>query len=314
VPAVIGFLKPVILVPAGLLAGLPAEQLEGILAHELAHIRRCDYLVNLAQSLVEGLLYYHPAVWWVSSVVRAERENCCDDVAVAVSGDARGYAAALANLEESRWTAPETALAASGGDLMKRIRRLLEPKEGPRPAGAPVLGAAVLIVGLGVALFGWQSKPNAAAPVQASPYQKWLKEDVAYIINDRERAAFESLQTDAEREKFIEQFWERRDPTPGTVENEFKEEHYRRIAYANEHYTSDTMPGWKTDRGRIYIVYGPPDEIESHPSGDPATGKPPYEQWLYRYIEGVGKNVIMEFDDAGGKGVYRMTRDPHRKQ
>ena len=99
-----------------------------------------------------------------------------------------------------------------------------------------------------------------------TPYKKWLNEDVVYIITDEERAAFKRLQTDEEREQFIEQFWLRRDPTPDTVENEFKEEHYRRIAYANEHYASG-IPGWKTDRGRIYIMYGPPDEIESHPSG-----------------------------------------------
>jgi GWxTD domain-containing protein len=97
-----------------------------------------------------------------------------------------------------------------------------------------------------------------------TPYRKWLNEDVAYIITDEERAAFKRLQTDEEREQFIEQFWLRRDPTPDTVENEFKEEHYRRIAYANENFASG-IPGWKTDRGRIYITYGPPDEKESHP-------------------------------------------------
>ena len=99
-----------------------------------------------------------------------------------------------------------------------------------------------------------------------TPYRKWLNEDVAYIITDEERSAFKRLQTDEEREQFIEQFWLRRDPTPDTFENEFREEHYRRIAYANEHYASG-IPGWETDRGRIYITFGPPDEIESHPSG-----------------------------------------------
>src|SRR6185437_10769778 len=99
-----------------------------------------------------------------------------------------------------------------------------------------------------------------------TPYRKWLNEDVAYIITDEERSAFKRLQTDEEREQFIENFWLRRDPSADTVENEFKEEHYRRIAYANEHFASG-IPGWKTDRGRIYIVNGPPDEIEAHPSG-----------------------------------------------
>src|SRR5713226_2249360 len=100
----------------------------------------------------------------------------------------------------------------------------------------------------------------------ASPYKKWLSEEVTYIISDEERSAFLRLQNNEEREQFIEQFWLRRDPTPDTVENEFKEEHYRRIAYANERFDSG-IPGWKTDRGRIYIKFGPPDEIESHPSG-----------------------------------------------
>src|SRR5579885_1903276 len=139
-----------------------------------------------------------------------------------------------------------------------------------------------------------------------TPYRKWLNEDVAYIITDEERAAFKKLQTDEEREQFIEQFWLRRDPTPDTVENEFKEEHYRRIAYANEHYASG-IPGWKTDRGRIYITFGPPDEIESHPSGGTYERPPeegggttstyPFEDWRYRYIEGIGTNIIIEFVD-----------------
>ena len=122
-PVVIGHLRPVILMPVGLLTGLPVAQVESILAHELAHIRRQDYLVNLMQTFVEGLLFYHPAVWWISRVIRAERENCCDDIAVAVSGDARQYAAALAALEQNRFAAHELALAATGGSLVNRIRR-----------------------------------------------------------------------------------------------------------------------------------------------------------------------------------------------
>lgn len=98
------------------------------------------------------------------------------------------------------------------------------------------------------------------------PWKLWLDEDVAYLITPEERRGFINLQSDQEREQFIEHFWLRRDPTPETDENEFMEEHYRRIAYANEHYAAHA-PGWKSDRGRIYITYGPPDEIESHPSG-----------------------------------------------
>jgi GWxTD domain-containing protein len=155
-----------------------------------------------------------------------------------------------------------------------------------------------------------------------TPYRKWLNEDVVYIITDEERKAFKQLSTDEERENFIEQFWLRRDPTPDTEENEFKEEHYRRIAYANEHYASG-IPGWKTDRGRIYISYGPADEIESHPSGGSyerpieegggETSTYPFEQWRYRYIEGIGSNIIIEFVDTTMSGEYHMTMDPSEK-
>ena len=155
-----------------------------------------------------------------------------------------------------------------------------------------------------------------------TPYRKWLNEDVTYIITDEERGVFKRLQTDEERESFIESFWMRRDPTPDTVENEFKEEHYRRIAYANEHYASG-IPGWKTDRGRIYITYGPADEIESHPSGGTYERPPeegggttstfPFETWRYRYIEDIGSDIIIEFVDPTMSGEYRMTMDPSEK-
>jgi GWxTD domain-containing protein len=155
-----------------------------------------------------------------------------------------------------------------------------------------------------------------------TPYKKWLNEDVVYIITDEEKTAFHRLATDEEREQFIEQFWLRRDPTPDTEENEFKEEHYRRIAYANDHYASG-IPGWKSDRGRIYIIYGPPDEIDSHPSGGTyerpmeegggETSTYPFEQWRYRYLEGIGTNIVIEFVDPSMSGEYHMTMDPSEK-
>ena len=155
-----------------------------------------------------------------------------------------------------------------------------------------------------------------------SAYGKWIKEEVPYIITDEERATFKKFSTDDEREQFIEQFWERRNPNPNSPENEFKEEYYRRIAYANERYASG-FPGWKTDRGRIYIMYGPPDEIESHPSGGSynrtqeegggETSTYPFETWRYRYIEGIYQNVILEFVDPSMTGEYRLTMDPNEK-
>jgi len=159
----------------------------------------------------------------------------------------------------------------------------------------------------------------------SSTYKKWLNEDVRWIITPEELTAFKQLSNDEERDAFIEQFWQRRDPTPDTEENEFKEEHYRRIAYANEHFAAGKA-GWRTDRGRIYIVFGPPDQIDSHPSGGSyqrpieegggETSTYPFETWRYRYIEGLGSHsqeVIIEFVDTCMCNDYHMTMDPNEK-
>jgi len=153
-------------------------------------------------------------------------------------------------------------------------------------------------------------------------YKKWLDQDVKYIITGEELEAFKRLSNDEERDNFIEQFWLRRDPTPDTVENEYKEEHYRRIAYANEHFAAG-VAGWRTDRGRIYIVFGKPDEIESHASGGlynrdiseggGSTSTYPFERWRYRYIEGIGNEVILEFVDKCLCNQYALTMDPNEK-
>jgi GWxTD domain-containing protein len=169
-----------------------------------------------------------------------------------------------------------------------------------------------------------QKKKNERALKQelSRPYKKWLEEDVVWIITDEERAAFKQLSNDEERDNFIEAFWQRRDPTPDTEENEYKEEHYQRIAYANEHFAAG-VPGWKTDRGRIYIVYGKADEVDSHPSGGTyerpmeegggETSTFPFEDWRYRYIEGIGQEVIIEFVDTCMCGEYHMTMDRSEK-
>jgi GWxTD domain-containing protein len=153
-------------------------------------------------------------------------------------------------------------------------------------------------------------------------YKRWLEEDVVWIITDEERAAFKQLSNDEERDNFIEAFWQRRDPTPDTEENEYKEEHYQRIAYANEHFAAG-VAGWRTDRGRIYIVYGKPDEIDSHPSGGSyerpmeegggQTSTFPFEDWRYRYIEGIGQEVMIEFVDTCMCGEFHMTIDRSEK-
>jgi GWxTD domain-containing protein len=157
---------------------------------------------------------------------------------------------------------------------------------------------------------------------QETPYRKWLEQDVPYIITPAEAAAFKQLSNDEERDQFIEAFWQRRDPTPDTPENEYREEHYRRITYANEHFGAG-VPGWKTDRGRIYIIHGAPDEIESYPSGGTYDRTPqegggststfPFERWRYRYVEDIGQEIVVEFVDTCMCGDYHMTMDANEK-
>lgn len=165
-------------------------------------------------------------------------------------------------------------------------------------------------------------KARNVKPELKKAYKDWLEKDVTYVITDEERKAFKKLATDDERERFIEEFWRRRDPDPDTDENEFKEEYYERIAYANEHFSSG-IPGWKTDRGRIWIMYGKPDERETHPMGGsyerPSyegggnTTTYPFEVWFYRYLAGVGSGVEIEFVDPTGSGEYRIARNPNEK-
>ncbi|MGH9628700.1 MAG: GWxTD domain-containing protein, partial [Bryobacteraceae bacterium] len=154
-------------------------------------------------------------------------------------------------------------------------------------------GRLVLALALAAAAGGTHGTGEAFAQQTGAlgsmpaPFQKWLQEDIVYIISPVERAAFVRLTSDPERQRFIEQFWLRRDPSPGTAQNEYKEEHYRRIAYANQRFRGE-QPGWNTHRGRIYIVYGPPDEIEAHPSKG-------MQRWIYR--EDMFAGLILEFRD-----------------
>ncbi len=259
-PQVFGWLKPVVLVPLSALASMPPQQLEAVLAHELAHIRRHDFLVNACQVLVETVLFYHPAVWWLSARVREEREACCDRVAAEQCGDTVLYGRALVALEESR---DRYALAASGFGLSRRVRRLLSGGEGVRPAWllASVTAAALVVAATSA---NWLLAQAPAPPVPPSPvaapavsvlkvppamvhpsdgkpvaregtrlssaHLRWVQSEVFYIITPAERATFFRLKDEAQRDEFIRQFWQRR---PGQ-----EKEHYRRLAYAKERFGS----------------------------------------------------------------------------
>jgi GWxTD domain-containing protein len=165
-------------------------------------------------------------------------------------------------------------------------------------------------------------KPRNVRSEAKTVYKEWVDKDVAYIITPEERRAYKALQTDEERENFIENFWRRRDPDPDTEENEYRDQYFERIAYANEHYASG-IPGWKTDRGRIYIQWGKPDEIDSHPSGG-AYNRPdyegggetstyPFETWFYRHLDNVGDGIEIEFVDPTGTGEYHIARNANEK-
>ncbi len=194
------------------------------------------------------------------------------------------------------------------------------------------LSSAMLMTSVSV---GFAQKPENTPPIQTPDekpinvktevkqvYKDWVKKDVAYIITSEEKRAFNQLKTDEERENFIENFWRRRDPNPDTEENEFREEYYERIAYANEHFASG-IPGWMTDRGRIYITWGKPDSVESHPSGGAyerpsyegggSTTTYPFEVWFYRHLDNVGDGLEIEFVDPTGTGEYRLARDANEK-
>lgn len=335
VPTVVGWLRPVVLIPASCMSGLSIGQIEAIFCHELAHVRRHDYLVSVFQSIAEALLFYHPAVWWISRQLRRDRECCCDEIAVAHGGDVLAYARALSYLEERRSAFPEFVLGANGGVLTLRIKRLLGYKT-DAPASqfaafallalmAAVAGAyvttiaraaqpkpspmpALIITPLHAIGLVQEQEPAAVAthdrPLQAQ-YKTWLEQDVAYIITPGERNAYLQLKNDTERDKFIEQFWSKRNP-PGSAPDAARQEHYARIAYSNQHFAAN-MPGWRTDRGHWYIVLGKPESIDSHPGGEPATNTPPYEVWHYRASGGAGQQLDLSFVDADGDGNYRLT-------
>lgn len=189
--------------------------------------------------------------------------------------------------------------------------------------GAAAIAALSLLPLLAVATPAQEKTEKRKARKEiADVFKRWQKEDVIYIISPEEKAVFEKLATDEEREQFIEQFWLRRDPDPNTPENEFREEHYRRIAYANQHFSSG-IPGWKTDRGRVYIAWGKPDGIDSYPTGTQynrpmwegggSTTTHAFEVWWYRHLDGVGDDIELEFVDRSGTGEYRLSLDPQEK-
>lgn len=324
VPLTVGVFRPVVLLPPDW-RDWPERKLRAVISHEQAHVAERDSLRQLAASIYRSLAWFHPLAWWLRAEIAELAEAASDDAALAAGEDRARYAEMLLGFIERtprrvRW---EGVTMATRQTRMRRIDRILDQnRKLSRPSSGRV--AAVLILGaLPLIYIATATRPvwaqTRATGLPAPPlmpgnlkvcggnaaWAAWLNQDVAYIITGGERQAFERLGTEEECAKFAEQFWLRRDPTPGTPKNEFKEEHYRRIAYANQHFASARLPGWQTDRGRVYITYGPPDEIESHSSGNQQI-QVPFDEWLYRDIP-LGTNVVFQFVDASMSNAYRLS-------
>jgi GWxTD domain-containing protein len=292
-----------------------------ILEHEKSHVRRRDFFVQLLAGVHRAVFWFSPLAWWLHNELLRISEDACDDEALRTMEDRVNYAEILVDLARagSKYGFVGVAMA-RGKTVERRIERILrETKIAPRISlvGQVCLVGALLPL-VCIAAGSWtQGVPRTvAAPgleqqVQPAPVRVdaglsvWIEEEVPDISAKEEQDAFKNLRSDEEREKFIMQFWLRRDPTPGTAGNEYRDEYYRRIRLANERFTA-TMPGWKTDRGRILIRFGEPNDAQIQPAGTNGRTSP-FEVWRYRSIEGVGQNVTLEFVDAGGNGEYRLT-------
>ena len=325
VPITVGTFRPVVILPPDW-RDWPASKLHAVKAHEQAHVARHDPLRQLAASIYRSVAWFHPLAWWLKAELAELAEQASDDAAIAAVEDRVKYAEALLSFIERtpRRVQWEGVPMANRQTRMRRIDRVLDQtRELSRPANQRTLAALILaalpLIYLATATQPvWAQTPAASTPAQASvsasvcggspTYANWLNQDVAYIITQPERQAFEGLSDEAECAHFVDQFWLRRDPTPGTPQNAFKEEHYRRIAYANQRFVSDRVQGSSTDRGRIYITYGPPDEIESHPGSKTGTTEAyPFDQWLYHHNAALGDDVLFEFIDSEGDHGYRLT-------
>lgn len=331
---------------------------DAVLLHEQSHVRRRDFYVHLMADLHRAVLWFNPMAWWLQRELLELAEVACDDEAIRKVEDRVSYAEILVELAGKGSASGFAGVPmASGRTVERRVERMLrEAAIAPR---ASLIRRALLVAALvplvAMAAGSWhtraetlpvtlpaaltlpqQTPPPAPAPpaVPASPAQQparpaqtpergnylvaWPEQEVPGIIAREEGDAFRRLRTDEEREMFIQAFWVRRDPTPGTFDNEYREEYYRRIVQANEKFT-EGVPGWKTDRGRIYIMHGPPDEIEAHAQGSTyirsdaggaaRTITVPFIRWRYRVIEGLGNNIILEFVDTARDGNYRLQLD-----
>jgi GWxTD domain-containing protein len=331
-PGVRGLWRSCIVLPGDLAAKLEPSELEAVLAHELAHIRRRDNLLAAAVRLVVSIFWFHPLLWWLERRLLIERELACDEQVLAGGAAASDYLSGILKVCRMSYAGAHGYAGATGSNLKQRMEQIMSTNL-TNPSSTPARAAIGSLLAIGVLAplaagflaaqqtAGVQLPPGAAitsAVVQGvsgvdhskamlalsrlykaplvvrnpadTGYSRWLTQDVAYIVTQEEASAFQNLTTNQEREKFIEQFWLRRDPTTGGApDGKVLKEHYRRIAYANERFFISgppPVPGWESARGRTYILLGPPDEIEQHPG---------WQAWLYRNFDHSSDSLILTF-------------------
>ena len=286
-PGVWGIWRPIVILPRGIASQLSGGELRSLFVHELAHVKRYDNLVSHFQMLVRSFFWFYPLVWWIDRRLLTEREAACDEGVIDRGEAAEDYVSGLLKVCRLSVTAPVAGLSRiTESNLKTRVERIMSIQHrNPKFFWQRcVVGSAITVAVATSVIVGILSNEPALADQTASA-DDWLETAVSYILTDGERAEFQALSATADRERFIGEFWHRHDPTPDTPENEFKDEHDRRVAYSNDRWRSLSGAGWKSDQGRIYIIYGPPDEIEDHPLK--------FQRWRYR--EGTFANVILEF-------------------
>lgn len=323
-PFTAGVFRPFIVLPVEWRAW-DKETASAVLVHERSHVARRDPLRVCLASVLRAVAWFHPLTWWLRSHVAELAELASDDAVLSSGRDRVKYAETLVTFIELAQSGVhlEGVAMASSRTRARRIERVLDSRHMPSRRMGRIMTSSVALVLMSVCYVTAVTRPQSleaqsvAAPAVvvpsakcggSGPYAKWLNEDVAYIITPAELEQFLRLGSAPECAAFIQDFWAKRG-------DEAKEEHYRRIAWVNGRYPGEP-PGWTTDRGRIYILYGPPAEIESHPSGrriqrPPAQGggitaTHPFELWLYRHVPGIGDDIRFEFVDNKMDGSYSL--------
>lgn len=309
-PVTFGWRIPCVLLPARFEQMNAASQ-RAILCHEFLHVRRGDCLRQTVEEILRAMFWFHPAVSWVVAETRLAREQTVDGEVVTLTGSRRDYLNALLEIAVAGPHSIPAPFFLSERHLKRRVKLIVREASMPTKRIALAISASVGALLLSGALAGALLPLQTPAATQRqtkrdhdSHLAAWANGPVRYIMVPQERTRYEKLTTNRQRAAFIKRFWNRRNPNPGSATNAYKNEFYRRVAYANEHFGS-SGPGWKSDRGHVYIAWGPPDEISSKKYRKGPYTSYAYQIWTYQHLPGIGKKSVT-FVDRTGKGDYQL--------